>query len=323
LIREPRLIAPVELLEKADELEGRIFFTPSALFLAPLFAPEKIEPGWTLARSMRLQTSLTDWRAEDRKNPFAGIVIVGGDVRPSPFLEMVRAMPGWNLAATDNHGLLFVRKTTAMELASPEAAKQKFASPENQAIYLSQAAMVHQAIEKPKKARDLIGEAMELSDSNQVRVRAAQFAASEGRWSDVLETLSPVLKKNRWSIQARYLEALAFFETGAISKAAEKSNALAESCPQDSAILSLQARVAAQNNDPATEILALEKLLALAKCGGQPSGDFHALLGQAWARRGFPDQALANYQAALDANPAEEVRAKIEESMKVIRERTR
>jgi tetratricopeptide (TPR) repeat protein len=183
--------------------------------------------------------------------------------------------------------------------------------------------MVHQAIEKPKKARDLIGEAMELSDSNQVRVRAAQFAASEGRWSDVLETLSPVLKKNRWSIQARYLEALAFFETGAISKAAEKSNALAESCPQDSAILSLQARVAAQNNDPATEILALEKLLALAKRGGQPSGDFHALLGQAWARRGFPDQALANYQAALDANPAEEVRAKIEESMKVIRERTR
>jgi hypothetical protein len=85
----------------------------------------------------------------------------------------------------------------------------------------------------------------------------------------------------------------------------------------------LQARIAAQNNDPATEIAALEKLVSLAKRRGQPAGDFHALLGQAWARRGFPDQAMANYQAALDANPPADVRKQIEESMEVIRRRTR
>ncbi len=322
-IREPRLLAPVDLLEKTRQLEGRIFFNPSALLLAPLFAPSKIESGSTLEQSARLHASLADWRAEDLKNPFSGIVFAGGDVRPSPFLEMIRSMPGWSLAVADNQGLLFVREQTAPEFASLDSAKHKFATPEHQALYLSQAAMVQQAIGLPEKARQLLGGALEVSETNQVLVHAAQFAASEGRWADVLETAGSVLKKNPRSIQARYLEALALFESGAISKAAEKSNALAGSRPDDSAILGLQARVAARNNDPATEISALEKLLALAKRRGQPTGNFHALLGQAWARRGFPDQALANYQAALDTNPPEDVRQQIEESMKVIRERTR
>ncbi|MFM8364152.1 MAG: tetratricopeptide repeat protein [Verrucomicrobiota bacterium] len=322
-IREPRLLAPVDLLEKTQQLDGRIFFNPSALFVAPLFAPSKIEPGLTLEQSARLQASLADWRAEDRKNPFTGIVFAGGDVRSTPFLEMVRLMPGWSLAAADNHGLLFVRQPAATEFASPELAKQKFDSLDDQAVYLSQAAMVQQAIGRPEQARQLIRKALELSESNPVLVHAAQLAASEGRWPDVLETARRVLKKNPRSIQARYLEALALFESGAISKAAEKSNRLAGSRSDDSAILGLQARVAARNNDPATEIAALEKLLALAKRRGHPVGDFHALLGQAWARRGFPDQALSNYQAALDANPSAEARQQIEESMKVIRERTR
>jgi tetratricopeptide (TPR) repeat protein len=322
-IREPRLLAPVDLLEKTHQLEGRIFFNPSALLLAPLFAPSKIESGSTLEQSARIQASLADWRAVDRKNSFSGIVFAGGDVRLSPFLEMIRSMPGWRLAVADNQGLLFVREQTAPEFASLDSAKQRFATPEHQALYLSQAAMVQQAIGQPEKARQLLGSALEISETNQVLVHAAQFAASEGRWADVLKTVDSVLKKNPRSIQARYLEALALFESGAISKAAEKSNTLAGSRPDDSAILGLQARVAARNNDPATEIAALEKLLALAKRRGQPTGDFHALLGQSWAQRGFPDQALANYQAALDTNPPDDVRQQIEESMKVIRERTR
>lgn len=323
VIREPRLLAPVELFEKTNRLEGRIFFNPSALYLAPLFAPTKIESGSTLAQSVKLQQSLAEWRTEDRKNPFSGILLTGGDVRLSPFLEMIRSMPGWSLAAADNQGLLFVRAQTSPEFVTLDLAKQRFAIPDHQALYLAQAAIVQQAIGQPEKARQLLGEALEISESNPVLLDSAQFAASEGRWSDVLKTARSVLKKNPWSIQARYLEALALFESGAISKAAEKSNALAESCPNDSAILGLQARVAAQNNDPATEISSLENLVTLAKLREQPAGDYHALLGQAWARRGFPDQALENYQAALEANPAAEVRVKIEDSMRVIRERTR
>lgn len=322
-VREPRLLAPVDLLEKAQQLEGRIFFNPSAHCFAPLFAPSKIESGFHPGQSARLQASLADWRAEDRKNPFAGIVFAGGDVRPSPFLDMIRSMPGWSLAVADNHGLLFVREQTAPEIASLDLAKRKFETKENQALFLAQSAMVQQAIGQSEKARQLLGDALKLSETNQVLVHSAQFAASEGRWADVLETVESVLKKNPRSIPARYLEALALFESGAIAKAAEKSATLAASLPDDSAILGLQARIAARNNDPATETAALEKLLALAARRGQPVGDLHALLGQAWARRGFPDQALANYQAALDANPPPDVREQIEQSIKVIRERVR
>jgi tetratricopeptide (TPR) repeat protein len=323
-VREPRLLAPLDLFERAQGQAGRIFFNPNALFHAALFAPGKIENEMSFEQSAKLQSSLADWRAEDRKDPFSGIVFAGADVRASPFLEMVRSMPGWSLAKVDNHGLFFVRESTVSEPANRDLAKEKFAEVDTQALYLAQAAMIQQAIGQPEKARELFSDAFEISQTNpHVLVLSAHFAASEGRWADTLEAVRSVLKKNPWSIQARYLEALALFESGSLSKAVEKSHALAESRPNDSAILGLQARVAAQNNDPATEIAALEKLVSLAKRRGQPAGDFHALLGQAWARRGFPDQAMANYQAALDANPPADVRKQIEESMEVIRRRTR
>lgn len=322
-IREPRLLAPVELIEMAERLEGRVHFSPAALYFAPLFAASRIEAGSTPAKSAGLQASLADWRAEDRKNPFSGIVFAGGDVRPGPFLDMIRSMPGWGLAAADNHGLLFVREQAAPEVAALDPAKRKFESNENQALFLAQSAMVQQAIGQPEKARRLLDEALEISETSHVLVHSARFAASERRWADVLESAESVLKKNPWSTRARYLQALALFESGAISKAAEQVGALADSHPDDPAVLGLQVRIAARNNDPATEIAALEKLLALGSRAGQPVGDLHALLGQAWARRGFPSQALANYQAALDADPPPDVREQIEQSIKVIRERVR
>ncbi|MFM8983971.1 MAG: hypothetical protein ACKOLA_13990, partial [Spartobacteria bacterium] len=52
-IREPRLLAPSELLGRASQIEGRVFFNPNALFLAPLFAPGKLEPKSSLAEAAR------------------------------------------------------------------------------------------------------------------------------------------------------------------------------------------------------------------------------------------------------------------------------
>jgi hypothetical protein len=46
-------------------------------------------------------------------------------------------------------------------------------------------------------------------------------------------------------------------------------------------------------------------------------------LGQAWSKLGFPDQALENYQAALQENPPLELKTRIEEAMALIREKTR
>jgi len=113
------------------------------------------------------------------------------------------------------------------------------------------------------------------------------------------------------------------FESGAVSKAADEISSLAARHPNDSQILRLQARIASANNDPSTEVAALEKLLSIVQKQKQPTQNLRVLLGQAWAKRGFPVQAMENYQAALEANPPPEVKKQIEEAIATIRQRTR
>jgi tetratricopeptide (TPR) repeat protein len=152
---------------------------------------------------------------------------------------------------------------------------------------------------------------------------AASLASEKGLWSEAREAAGKVLELRPSSAPASYLLALSLFESGALSKAAAKIHRLADRHPDDSQILRLQARIARADNDPSTEVASLEKLLALAKKGGQPVGTLHILLAQAWAKRGFPDQALENYQAALEAKPPPDLKNQIEEAMGTIRQRTR
>ena len=166
--------------------------------------------------------------------------------------------------------------------------------------------------------------ALEMAPDNaSVLLYAGSLASSEGRWSDAREAASKALRLNPASPQASYLLTLSLFEAGALSKAAASIRSLAERHPEDFQILRLQARIARADNDPSTEVAALEKLLALAKKQKQPVGNLHVLLGQAWAKRGFPKQALENYQAALEKNPPPDLKKQIEEAMATIRQRSR
>jgi tetratricopeptide (TPR) repeat protein len=232
---------------------------------------------------------------------------------------MLRTLPGWSLALADNHGFLFVRGNATLETASAE-----FENPHDRAIYLAQAAIIQQSAGNPEIARPLLLDALKTDPKNpHVLVRSALFAAQEGRWRDTRDEAEAALALDPSLIQADHLLALALFKSGAISKAAARIEALAAKLPQDPTILSLQARIARENNDPATEIEALEKLLQLAKFQDSPTGQIHALLGQTWARRGFPDQALTHLQSALDSAPPPDQRESLQENIDLIRQRTR
>lgn len=323
-VRDPRLLAPVGLLAKASELPGRVFLDSNALFLAPLFAPQKLEPGASLESAARLAASPVDWRAEDRKSPFAGIVLTGLSSRSAPLLEMLQASPGWRLAVIDNHGVLFVRGGLGTDEPSAASARGEFSDASDQAVYLARSALVMKSLELSAAASQLMAGAQKLDGENlDVLLCAGSLAAQEGRWTAAREAAGKVLKARPSSPQAGYLHALALFESGAISKSAAQTQILAERHPEDAQILQLQARIAQSGNDPATEVEALEKLLALSKKRHQPPGNLHILLGQAWAKLGFPDQALENYQAALHENSPPELKARIEEAMALIREKTR
>ena len=323
-LRDTRLLVPAGLLGKASETPGRVFFDPSALFLAPLFAPQKLEPGASLESATRLESSPVDWRGEDRMSPFSGVILTDLSSRAAPLLEMLQAAPGWRLAVIDNHGVLFLRGGRGTEEPSPETARKEFLDPSEQAIYLAQSALVMKSLDRSAEAGRLMAAAQELDSKNlQVLLCAGSLAAQEGRWTAAREAAGEVLKAVPSSPQAGYLLALALFESNAISKAATQIQILAERHPEDTRILQLQARIAKAGNDPATEVQALENLLALSKNRGLPRGNLHILLGQAWAKHGFPDQALENYQAALDENPPPELKSRIEEAMALIREKTR
>ena len=323
-IRDPRLLAASALLGKASQIEGRVFFNPNALFLAPLFAPEKIEPNCSLQSAARLLATPPEWRAEDRKLPFAAVVLVGQPSQSTPLLEMLQSAPGWRLAEIDNHGVLFLRGGRGTEEPTPESAQTLFTKPPDRALYLAQSALIQQGLRRSESAEKLMRQALEIDPVNpSVLLCAGSLASLEGRWSDAREAAGKALQLMPSSVQASYLLALSLFESGAVSKAATRIYSLAERQPEDSQILRLQARIARADNDPATEVAALEKLLALAQKRSHPVGNLHVLLGQAWAKRGFPDQALQNYQSALDANPPDDLKNQIKEAMAKIRQRSR
>jgi tetratricopeptide (TPR) repeat protein len=122
------------------------------------------------------------------------------------------------------------------------------------------------------------------------------------------------------NISARYLLALALLETGDANHAA---NELARMNPESNpGILLLQARIARQIHDPATEIASLEALLKITRKQKQSATGLYLFLGQAWARRGFSDQALENYKAALHGELTEVQRAEVLNAMSNIRRKT-
>ena len=323
-IRDPRLLAPSALLAKASQIEGRVFFNPDALFLAPLFASEKLDPNSSLQSAARLLASPVEWRAEDRRSPFSAVVLVGQSSQSAPLIEMLQSAPGWRLAAIDNHGVLFLRGGKGTEEPTPESAQALFSNPADRALYLAQSALILKGLHRSESAQSLMRHALETAPDNaSVLLYAGSLASSEGRWSDAREAASKALRLNPASTQASYLLTLSLFEAGALSKAAASIRSLAERHPEDFQILRLQARIARADNDPTTEVAALEKLLELAKKQKQPVGNLHVLLGQAWAKRGFPKQALENYQAALEENPPPDLKKQIEEAMATIRQRSR
>ena len=323
-IHDPRLLVPSELLGKASKIQGRVFFSPNALFLASLFAPEKLAPGASLVQSARLSSSPVEWRAADRQSPFAAAVLSGQASQFLPLLEMLQATPGWRLSTIDNHGFLLVRGGRDFEEPSLETAPILFPAPSDRAIYLAQCALVMKALQRSDSSAKFLDAALALDSENpNVLLCAASLAAQEGRWIAARDAARKTLRSMPSSSQASYLLALAMFESGAVSKASSEIASLAARHPNDTQILRLQARIASAENDPATEVSALEQLLSLAKKQNQPTGNLHLLLGQAWAKRGFPDQALENYQAALKENPPLELKIRIEEAMALIREKTR
>ena len=161
-----------------------------------------------------------------------------------------------------------------------------------------------------------------FSGDSTVWVNSAMLAASQKRWPESRKNAESALKLTPNSVQARYLLALALLETDYISQAATECTRLTRQRPLDPQTLKLQARISRANNDFTAEIDALERLLALETKANQATSPIHLYLGQAWARKGFASQALANYESALQGSLSPLQKSEIQSAIQNIRQKS-
>ena len=318
-IRDIRLLAPVELLQAAGSGEGRVFLNSPALSSARLLTHHLVSRAPDAAAIQALTTSPVRWREAHRESPFNTILLATPLDNSRQLVEMLAASPEWRLVQIDNQGLLYQRETSE---PAPMPGQQQFSNKRDSAIHDAQAAMVMHFLGKNKNARDLMESARSTAPRDpSVLTQAATLSAALNQWPSAKKEAEAALREDSSSIQARYLLALALLETGNIPAAAREAETLSTQNSSAPSVLWLVARISRESKDPAAEIAALEKLLALAKKQNEEPTIIHIHLAQAWAKRGFATQALENYKAALKGDLPPKQRAKLENAMSTIQSR--
>lgn len=318
-VRPPALNGPLLLVEEASKSTGRTLLDPRAAAFAEMFAIPRNEDsplGKPLQECLR---SPLAWRTEHRKSPFAAVVLTYPFDTSRPLFDLLSASKDWTPATIDAHGVLFKRTTSTQEPTSKESAAPHFASPREQALWLARNALVLDAAGRHAQSLTFMDKALSLQPQNPpVLALAASLSAAHGKWHRAKSEAESALAADASSVPARYVLALACMKTGALDQALSESSTLVALAPNDTSSLLLRARIAEAAKDHATEAASLERLLAVAKKQNQPTDGIHILLGQAWARAGFPNQALENHRAALDGDLSPDQRRLVEEAIEVI-----
>ncbi len=318
-VKNPRLAAPVALVETTAGHSRRVFVNPSALISVAAVNPALIDPSTPPVELATLVQSPTKWRAEHRNNPFSAVLLAGNLTEAKPLIRHLLESPDWHLARVDNQGIVFLPGGQADHL-EPEI--PPFESPQERATYLSQYAICLDAAGQKTAANARMDEALEISGNDfSILVRAASLAAFQNRWERARSLAVKADKARPGSFEAEYLLAWSLLETRAFGKAFDLTTRLARSHPQDITILMLHARAARASKDFTTETATLEKILPLTKNDPASTSRIHLFLGQSWAQRGFPDQAMAHYKLALDGDLSPAETRDIREAMKTIEEK--
>ena len=303
-IKDPRLLAPLSLVEMAKSARGRVFMNPSARpYVAP-FAPALIDRSLTEKMAANIVVSPEKWRTENRSRPFSSVLISGHVFEAKPLIGHLLDSPDWYLARVDNQGLLFLPGERPDMAGSPVP---DFASPRERAIYLAQYALNLEIAGSRTMATTSMDEARSLAGKDyEVLFRASSLSASQSHWERARKQAAAAAKKRPGSYEANYLLALSLLETRSYDKAFECTSALARKYPDDPGVLMLHARAARSAHDFSEETKTLDRLLRLAKASNTPAARIHIFLAQSWAQRGFPEQAITHYQSALSEGLSKE-----------------
>ncbi len=315
-ILDMRLLAPVALVESAKKQQDRVFVNVSARPSVAACENRLIDRSLSEEQVAELSASPQKWRAEDRGRPFSAVLLGGTISEAKPLLQHLLESPDWYLARVDNQGLLFLRGESP-DLAA--TAVPEFSGPRERAIYLAQYALQLEAAGFQSLAASSMEEALNLGRKDyDVLYRASSLAAAQNRWESARKLAASAAAVRPGAYEAAYLLACSQLETGAFDKAFEGASKLRRKNPKDPNSLILYARTARAAHDFSEETAALEQLLNLAQQSRANTARIYIYLAQSWAQRGFPDQALTNYQAALAAGLSSGESRDVKASIKTI-----
>lgn len=312
-VEDLRLLAPLALVEMAKSEGGRVYTNPSARPYVAAFGAGLIDGSLADQPASDLAGSPEKWRAEDRSRPFSAVLIGAGGHEAKPLIRHLLDSPDWYLARVDNQGLLFLHGQKPDLAAAPVP---DFGSQRERAIYLAQYALNLESAGFRTLAASSMDEALSLAGKDyEVLFRAASLSASQGLWERARKQAAAAAKARPGAYEAEYLLALGLLETRAFEKAYERASRLKNHYPDDPNVLLLHARSARGAHDYSEETKTLERLLRLAEDSKSPSARIHVFLAQSWAQRGFPEQAISHYRAALagglSTGEARDVRASL------------
>jgi len=300
-----RLAAPQGLLQALGGQDGHVFLNPAARAAMAALSPSLVAGSPSALEAAELMRSPARWRAADRESPFSAVVLAGQPGEAAPLIAHLSDSPDWYLAAVDNQGLIFLRgqKPDQLDLRDPGPVAGR-----ERAVFLAQAALNLDAAGAKREASRRMEEALALAGTDyDVLFRAATLAAAQNRWESSRKLAAKALARRAQGFEASYLLAWSLLETRDVDGAFRSTSALARAHPSDVRVLLLHARAARAAKDFARETDSLEALLPLVKNDAPANARIHIYLGQSWAQRGFPRQALENYRRALEGplTPAE------------------
>lgn len=299
----------------AELAQGKLVFAnPSLRARAALLAPD-LRLDSTEDLSGLLQDPVR-WRQHQGSQPAEAVILSGRVEEFSPLLRHLQRSPDWQLVEVAPQGLVFWRAPALEErqrLQSGESftlqggelqrnEKLPQASPNQRAVAAARQALVHAQVEEYGPARRLLEHAKQLAPNQpEVLALSAAFLALRQQWPEAAAESQTALALNprlaaAWQILLQ--SQLAMQQPRSANASARRLQDLAQS---DDFSWFLIARAANESNDPALEIRALEKLIALSRSRRLPLGPYLIYLGQAQARMGLDRAARAAWQEALQS----------------------
>jgi tetratricopeptide (TPR) repeat protein len=238
------------------------------------------------------------WRELDRKHRFGAVYFLGRPQEFRPLLDHLLNSPDWRLGWVDQHGLCFLRGAgTPWSPGEPPESESTV-----EAEKMARTALNLSAAGRNGDARRWFTAALELAPrSVPVAAMHASFLAQRGQWNEALSEAERALVFRSGYMPALQIKVQTLLELRRPAEAWRTAEELLKVSPRDLFSLFLHARAANAVGAFYSEQNSLERLIAISARSGLPVENYRIYLGQCFARQGFGQQALDQFDLVLSS----------------------